>query len=198
LDRVISFIQACVRTKTELVIDLFTAYLYSEFLKLGWHIPPLDKILVRVLYFRGHATALEKAGQVNFLYKMKGRKIEFKELADGKQRIALFRPTHLHNHEKKRMAFTNALFFQSQYEGVYPGQEETMAKFQAYIQQHGIRKVPLHTSGHAFEKDLKRCAEALKPKLIIPIHTFHPEEYGNLFAGYTVKQLNDGEPYEDC
>jgi ribonuclease J len=198
LDRVISFIQACVRTKTELVIDLFTAYLYSQFLKSGWQIPALDKTLVRVLYFRGHAKAIEKAGQVKFLYKMKARKIEFKELADGGKRVVLFRPSHLYNHTRHDMAFKDALFFQSQYEGVYPGQEEMMERFQAYIQQHGIRKVPLHTSGHAFEKDLKRCVEALKPKIIIPIHTFHPEEYSGLFPGYPVKQLNDGEPYEDC
>jgi ribonuclease J len=197
LDRVISFIQACVRTKTELVIDLFTAYLYSEFVKLGWKIPPLDRKLVRVLFFHGHADPLDKGEGRKFLHQMLGRKIEFKDLSDGRKRVVLFRPSHLRSHERNRMAFKNALFFQSQYEGVYPGQEEMMEKFQAYIEQHGIRKVPLHTSGHAFGKDLKRCADALKPKIIIPIHTFHPEEYSGLFAGHAVKQLKDGELHED-
>jgi ribonuclease J len=194
LDRVISFLQACTRTKTEFVIDLFTAYLYTHFLELGWEILPFDK-LVRVLYFRGHADALAKAGQRQFLYKIKHRKIEFNDLSAGERRVILFRPSHLRAHLRRGVNFRGNLFVQSQYEGVYPGQEEMMQLFQAYIENHGIRKVALHTSGHAFEKDLKRFVETLKPKQIVPIHTFHPEEYDDLFPGYLVQHLADGAPF---
>jgi len=112
---------------------------------------------------------------------------------------SLFRPTHLHSHLRYKAAdtFKNVLFLQSQYDGIYPGQEKMMQDFRDYLSRQGIRKVPLHSSGHAFEKDLRKFVEAVKPKLIIPIHTLHPEGYGGLFPDYEVKALQDGEIYDD-
>ena len=41
---------------------------------------------------------------------------------------------------------------------------------------------------------LKRLADALQPKKIIPIHTFHPDKYSQVFQNVT--QLKDGEVLE--
>ena len=60
---------------------------------------------------------------------------------------------------------------------------------------NGIKKVQVHTSGHAFEPDLKRFVDAIGPKEVFPIHTCHPGQFANLFTGHNVKQLRDGEPY---
>ena len=35
----------------------------------------------------------------------------------------------------------------------------------------------IHTSGDAHKGDLARMVEALAPKSLIPIHTFHPDAY---------------------
>ena len=111
----------------------------------------------------------------------------------GWEAYALLLPT-LHSEEP--IFFRDALLLNSQYEGVYPGQEEMTRKFQGYITKHGIRKVQVHTSGHAFEEDLKRFVDALKPKAVIPIHTCHPGEYSKLFPGHPVRQLKDGERFD--
>jgi ribonuclease J len=59
---------------------------------------------------------------------------------------------------------------------------------------HNISKQSIHTSGHASPLDLKRFVEALAPKKVIPIHSFMPERYTDLFAN--VEQHQDGEWWE--
>ena len=39
----------------------------------------------------------------------------------------------------------------------------------------------IHTSGHADIATLKQTVGAINPKQIIPIHTFHAEEYKKTF-----------------
>jgi ribonuclease J len=57
-----------------------------------------------------------------------------------------------------------------------------------------VNFVYAHTSGHAPVEDLKRLAEALKPKMLIPIHTEHGEDFSQIFAN--VVTLNDGEVFD--
>ena len=61
------------------------------------------------------------------------------------------------------------------------------------LESHHIEFVEVHTSGHAYVKNLKQLALALKPRCLIPIHTFNPGEFPRLFSN--VVQLNDGESY---
>ena len=49
-------------------------------------------------------------------------------------------------------------------------------------------------SGHASPMDLKRFADALAPSRIVPIHTFMPEKYSELFNN--VELNSDGEYWE--
>ena len=58
----------------------------------------------------------------------------------------------------------------------------------------GIEIKRIHTSGHAIVDDLKSFAEALSPKVVIPMHTEYPDQYDKIFAN--IKQLKDGEVFE--
>jgi ribonuclease J len=51
-----------------------------------------------------------------------------------------------------------------------------------------------HTSGHATVQDLQRFAHAIKPKMLVPIHT----EFGHLYSDFfdNVIQFEDGKTYE--
>ena len=46
-------------------------------------------------------------------------------------------------------------------------------------------------SGHASVQDLKRLSEGIKPKMLIPIHSFEPQSYLELFKNVSLKA--DGE-----
>lgn len=52
---------------------------------------------------------------------------------------------------------------------------------------------PLHTSGHAPQKDLRMVIEKINPDIIIPIHTDSPERLQEICSGHKVMVLNDGE-----
>ena len=57
-----------------------------------------------------------------------------------------------------------------------------------------IKLIPIHTSGHAVLDDLKKMVSAIKPKIIIPIHTEHGEKYEDHFS--SVLRLEDGEKHQ--
>jgi ribonuclease J len=56
--------------------------------------------------------------------------------------------------------------------------------------EHEIELKLFHTSGHADPQTLVRYASALKPRVIIPIHTDVPHVFGKLIPNSLV--LNDG------
>ena len=69
-----------------------------------------------------------------------------------------------------------------------------MGKFIEFTKSKKMKFHFLHTSGHAKIEILKKVVDMLKPKEIIPIHTFYPDKY-EIF-GADVHQLLDGETHE--
>ncbi len=49
----------------------------------------------------------------------------------------------------------------------------------------------VHTSGHASPDDLRRFAEAMSPKILVPIHSAVPEQFDGLYPD--VVRHEDGE-----
>lgn len=52
---------------------------------------------------------------------------------------------------------------------------------------------PLHTSGHAAQKDIQMVIKKVNPDLIIPIHTDHPDMLQAICPNRNIVILNDGE-----
>ena len=73
----------------------------------------------------------------------------------------------------------------------YLDQGESLRKLKSYLEEEDVRIEELHTSGHATISELKDLANALNPKTIIPIHTFHPEKFKDHFLN--VRVVNNGE-----
>ena len=65
--------------------------------------------------------------------------------------------------------------------------------FRSYL--YDIPLIQVHVSGHAYIKELQSFVTAVKPKQIIPIHTFHPEMY-EPYLGKNILLLKDGEVKE--
>lgn len=51
----------------------------------------------------------------------------------------------------------------------------------------------IHTSGHGFRQDLKRYVDAIRPELLVPIHTENAEEYASAFQPHPVRVVADKE-----
>lgn len=71
----------------------------------------------------------------------------------------------------------------------YLEQEE----FRRFLAGRSVRH--LHTSGHADWDTLKMLCERVKPKVILPIHTEHPERMAELGVNGLLRMWKDKEPY---
>ena len=74
------------------------------------------------------------------------------------------------------------------WEGYFPGVKE-------FWEKNSVPVLHVHCSGHAYIDDLRRFAMAMKPRQIIPIHTFFPEEYSK-HLGAGVMLAKDGDTIE--
>jgi ribonuclease J len=63
-----------------------------------------------------------------------------------------------------------------------------------YRSDPAVNFVYAHTSGHAPVEDLKKLATALRPRMLVPIHTEHGEEFSHFLAN--VVTFNDGEVFD--
>jgi len=73
----------------------------------------------------------------------------------------------------------------------YLDQSESLRNLKSYLEEKDVRIEELHTSGHATISKLTDLANALSPKMIIPIHTFHPEKFEDYFCN--VRLVDNGE-----
>ena len=85
---------------------------------------------------------------------------------------------------------TNSIWVYSMWKG-YLERNEALKRLRQWTEEHGIPFIFLHTSGHARLSDLKRLAEALSPRVLIPIHSYHRELFSEFFENVYI--LNDGE-----
>ena len=66
---------------------------------------------------------------------------------------------------------------------------------ESFWDEHNVPIVKVHTSGHAYIDELQEFVKAMNPKYVIPIHTFYPEKYLELFGNRT-KIIGDKERIE--
>lgn len=64
-------------------------------------------------------------------------------------------------------------------------------EFKQYCSKNSLIIEQVHSSGNASVNDLKAFANAIKPKILIPIHTFSADQYNTIYKNTMV--LNDGE-----
>lgn len=74
---------------------------------------------------------------------------------------------------------------------MWDGYKEKYQDWLSFLAASGVKMQDIHTSGHADIPTLKEMVSGLKPRTIIPIHTFYPQEFKLLFDD--VLCLNDGD-----
>jgi ribonuclease J len=74
-------------------------------------------------------------------------------------------------------------------------QKGNTQKFVNYLINRNFSTYKIHTSGHADIKTLKKMVEAIKPKNIVPMHTFKKDKYKDIFKE-PIRELKDEEIIE--
>lgn len=103
--------------------------------------------------------------------------------------VMMIRPGFLFD-IKKHLDLKDATWIYSMWPGYFK-KSPSLRKLKSYLESKNVRYEYLHTSGHAMLSDLERMAEAISPEMIIPIHSFHPEQFQKHFSN--VRRVEDGE-----
>jgi len=153
-------------------------------------LPQFDWPNVRVKFFKFHADKIAEAGHEKLLYLFNQRKIEMEEINRMKEKVLMIlRDNSLFPRVVRNInPVKGAVIVYSMWEGYLTD------KFRAYCRDNGITIKQVHTSGHAVPKHLVAFAKAVNSKTLVPIHTFHADQYAEMFDN--VKVLNDGELWE--
>jgi ribonuclease J len=190
IDRIVSIFRACKKGGKTLVIDLYTAVILeatgndnipqSDWPQIALYIPQKQRIQIKNIKW------------FDLLKRHSKNRVFIEELQEiSAQYVLLFRPLHIRDLEKAGLQ-KDAVYVYSQWEGYW--EQDSFSFLREWLAINNIPKVSIHTSGHASVMDLKRFATALKPAKIVPIHTFMPETYSELFANVQIHA--DGEYWE--
>lgn len=191
IDRMVSLYRACKRSGRTMVIDLYAA----EILRAtgNANIPQSDWPNVAVYVPHYQRVRIKQDERFDLLEPHKANRIfpeDLKALA-GKAAL-LFRPAMLADLDRADcLGGTVAVW--SQWDGYL--QQDKGRKIAGEFAARGVPLEHAHTSGHASIGDLKRLADAIAPKMLIPIHTFEPGRFPEHFGPRVVRK-EDGDWWE--
>ncbi len=193
VDRVISFYQAAKACGKTFVMDIYTANVMNELKRFGREdlpAPSLWRPDIRVfrplMLTKKMETLLGKKYSCRFL----SRGISGKMIGrNQKQIVMLVRPSALA--DLKLMGLKGGTLIYSQWEAYRD--RPYQARMEEYLRSRGFDDCYLHTSGHAFEEDIRKVIKGLSPEEIVPIHTFYPEAFFRFHKNVTLRQ--DGVPF---
>ena len=194
IDRVISFYKAAKACGKTFVMDIYTANVLDELKKLGHDdlpVPSLWRPDVRVFCPLALTKKMEKLLGKKYAKRFRVFGITGKMIGRKQnQLVMLVRPSMLT--DLKRIGLKNGALIYSQWQAY---REKTyQVRLEEYLKSRGFSDCYLHTSGHAFEKDIKKVITGLSPKEIVPIHTFSRSAFFKFHQNVTLQQ--DGIPFD--
>ena len=182
LDRFISVYKACLKTKKSLVIDPYTCFVLGNFKEISKNIPQWNWNNIRV-YFGGgkHTKNLAGSGK---LFTYKSKKISAEEILSNPGKYVVKTAKAICKKILSRYDISKIEYIYSMWRGYLDNP--------SYLDILKPQIKHIHTSGHAYIKDLQEFVQKIKPKVIIPIHTEMPQKYSQLYNA-EIKILKDGE-----
>jgi len=186
IDRIVTLFRAAKRSGRVFLIDLYTASILEATRHAS--IPKSDWDEVGLFVPLKQKNQIIRKKMFNTLEKHKKNRIFPESLADfASKGVLLFRSIHQSDLENAH-ALQGAKLFYSLWEGYL--EQNSGLELKAWAETHRIPLRLLHTSGHASPSDLKRFAEALAPRTLVPIHSNDPSRYSGIYSNTTL--LEDG------
>lgn len=191
IDRIVSIFRACKRTNKILVVDVYVAKILKE---LSWfaQIPNPSKEFenLKVMFAYLTDNRLTREGNEKILFEFKQYKITKEEIENQADKIVMLIRPSMQIDLRKIKGIDGGNLIYSMWEGYL--QKSGTKKLLDYLTNRNFTIHKIHTSGHADTQTLKQMVEAIKPKNIVPIHTFSKSEYAGIFSTPIV-EINDGE-----
>lgn len=190
IDRIVSIMRAAKRTGRRLVIDLYAAAVLEA--TGNERIPQSNWPDVALFIPQSQRVQIKENSWFDLLKRHASNRIYIEHLQQASEKTALlFRPLHRFELERGK-CLTGAAYIYSQWEGYW--EQGAYDKVKIWLDRHSISKQSIHTSGHASPADLKDFVTAVAPRKVVPIHSFMPGRYPEMFD--IVEIHNDGEWWE--
>jgi len=189
IDRLVTLFKATKRAGRMFVIDFYTAEIL-DILKKHVRLPNASWPNIRVCYPQFLARMFEEKGMEDILSRHRLNGIKWTRINEKKEDIVmLVRPGFLYD-LKRFIELDGATWIYSMWPGYFE-RTRSLRKFRDYMQENGVRYKYLHTSGHAIISDMQKFVKAIEPELVIPVHSFHTEQFSDHFPN--VRLVKDGE-----
>jgi ribonuclease J len=200
IDRIVSIFRACKRTGRTLVIDLYAAAVLEA--TGNRNLPQSDWDGMALFLPESQRRKVKNNGWFDLLkYHSKDRVLIMN--APGKKPwrggliqenpekyTLLFRSLHIDDLDAGN-CLNGASYIYSQWDGYW--ERDSFKSVRNWLDRHGIPKTEIHTSGHASPADLQKFVTALNPQKVVPVHSFDPERYKELFENVEIHK--DGESW---
>lgn len=199
IDRIASAYKACLKASKTLVLDFYTAWVLEQMKIATNNVPAMGWNNIRVFAEHGQDKRIKEHPEYYG---------DFRQRVYQKYRI---RKEALYEHPEQYVSISKISKFKviDSYKKNKPV-NVIYSQWMGYLdkpehQRHGSKQIgsyrndPMvnfvyaHTSGHAPLKDLQRFANALKPKMLIPIHTECKEAFREHFDNVSI--LDDNVSY---
>ena len=187
IDRIVTIYKACRKTGKRFIVDLYTASILKAIENPHLPQPGFKDFLVFIPNFQ--RILIKKRELFNILNSVSLCRVYPEKLPNlASSSVMLFRPSMIHDIERAGCLEDASLIY-----SMWPGylKDERYQWFKDWLEKHQIPMIHYHTSGHAPVADLKRLADAISAKRVVPIHTFSPDSCPDLFAN--VEIWADGE-----
>jgi ribonuclease J len=178
--------QTCGRT---LVIDPYTAFILKMYEDLPGNRLHYNSTGIKIFFTRSSYTA-KVSWYANLMAKMRRTEITKDEISSAPGKYILKDSWDM------RHSFASLATQGEKPVLIYSLWDGYLKRDQQFWNDNKIEIIKIHTSGHAYKKELLKLVTAMQPKLIIPIHTAHKEMYQDLFKDFKVEPHNPGEEFK--
>jgi len=187
--RLVTIFKATKRSKRKFIIDFYTAEILMRLEKYA-RLPQASWPRIRVCYPQLLARRFEKIDLDEILKRHRKNGIRWARIREIENKaVMLIRPSFLYD-IKKFLDLSEATWIYSMWPG-YLERSKPLRKLKTYLEEKDVRIEYLHTSGHARLCDMTKLVSAMKPEVIIPIHSYHAEKFKDHFPN--VRLVHDGE-----
>ena len=192
VDRLVTMYRAAKRTGRLFVVDPYAAFVMHLVASQAKIPRPTKEAGIRVCFNRHFEETCDRRG----LKKVRGlfsdnQVAQAAILAEPQRYMMTFRPSML-DWDFGGGVPNGATCLYSFWSGYLD--HPSWVRVRRCVESAGGQFIEAHTSGHIFADDIIDFVEAIKPRRIVPIHTFEPERFRAVFP--TAVTLQDGEPIQ--
>lgn len=98
--------------------------------------------------------------------------------------VVILRPS-MTSELERAAALDGALAIWSMWRGYL--EQPSESRMSERLARHGVSLEVHHVSGHAYVSDLTRLVDAIRPDVVVPIHTADPQRYASSLPGVVLR-----------